>query len=86
MDRTHLHFFTWHTADRYLVDTVKELKLVDKVADGSAPLWVLRRWLLPVALSKKIDAYFVRLFPNLFGQQVVMSVSRIEEHYGLQPP
>jgi 2-polyprenyl-3-methyl-5-hydroxy-6-metoxy-1,4-benzoquinol methylase len=80
MDRTHLHFFTWHTADRYLVDTVKELKFVEKVAEGSAPLWVLRRWLLPVALCTKIDAYFVRLFPNLFGQQIVMSVSCIEEH------
>ena len=80
MDRTHLHFFTWHTADRYLVDTVKELKLAYKIAEGSAPLWVLRHWLLPVALCTKIDSYFVRLFPNLFGQQIVMSVSRIEEH------
>jgi 2-polyprenyl-3-methyl-5-hydroxy-6-metoxy-1,4-benzoquinol methylase len=80
LDRTHLHFFTWDTADRYLVDTVKELKLAYKVAEGSAPLWVLRRWLLPVALSTKIDAYLVRLFPNLFGWQIVMSVSRIEEH------
>src|SRR5262245_17584027 len=35
MDRTHLHFFTWHTADRYLVDTVNELKLECKVAEGS---------------------------------------------------
>ena len=76
MDRTHLHFFTWHTADRYLVDTVKELKLAYKIAEGSAPLWVLRRWLLPVALSTRIDAYFVRLFPNLFGHQIVMSVRR----------
>jgi methionine biosynthesis protein MetW len=80
MDRTHLHFFTWDTADRYLVDTVKELKLERKVAEGSAPLWVLRRWILPVVLSTKIDAYSVRLFPNLFGWQIVMSVRRIEEH------
>src|SRR5262249_5663403 len=65
MDRTHLRFFTWDTADRYLVDTVKELKLAYKAAEGSVPLWVLRHWILPVALSTKIDAYFVRLFPNL---------------------
>ena len=80
MDRTHLHFFTWHTADRYLVGTVKELKLAHKLAEGSAPLWVLRRWLLPVAVSTKLDAYFVRLLPNIFGYQIVMSVSRIEVH------
>jgi ubiquinone/menaquinone biosynthesis C-methylase UbiE len=80
MDHTHLHFFTWHTADRYLVDTVKELKLEYKVGEGSVPLWVLRRWLLPVAVSTNLDMYFVRLFPNLFAQQIVMSVSRIEEH------
>ena len=79
MDRTHLHFFTWHTADRYLVDPVKELKLEWKVAEGSAPLWVLLRWLLPVVLSSKLDAYFVRLFPNLFGWQIVICVRRIEE-------
>jgi 2-polyprenyl-3-methyl-5-hydroxy-6-metoxy-1,4-benzoquinol methylase len=79
MDRTHLHFFTWNTADRYLVESIKELKLAHKVAEGSAPLWVLRRWLLPVTVSTKIDEYFVRLFPNLFGWQIVMSASRTEE-------
>src|SRR5262245_12918182 len=57
MDRTHLHFFTWNTADRYLVESIKELKLARKVAEGSAPLWVLRRWLLPVTVSTKIDEY-----------------------------
>ena len=85
MDHTHLHFFTWHTADRYLVDTVKELKLVYKVAEGSAPLWVLRRWVLPVIASTKIDAFLVRLFPNLFGWQIVMSAKRFADITICQP-
>jgi 2-polyprenyl-3-methyl-5-hydroxy-6-metoxy-1,4-benzoquinol methylase len=79
MDHTHLHFFTWHTADRYLVTNVKELKLAYKVAEGSAPLWVLRRWILPANASTAIDEFIVRLFPNLFGWQIVMSARRIDD-------
>jgi SAM-dependent methyltransferase len=77
MDRTHLHFFTWYTADRDLISPIKELKIVRKIADGAAPLWVLRRTIFPATLSRRIDSFCVRLLPNLFGWQIVMSATRI---------
>jgi 2-polyprenyl-3-methyl-5-hydroxy-6-metoxy-1,4-benzoquinol methylase len=73
MDRTHLRFFTWYTADRYLITPIKELQLVHKVAEGGAPLWILRRFVFPVGLSRCIDRALVNLFPNLFAGQVVMA-------------
>ena len=72
MDRTHLRYFTWYTADRYLVSPIKELEVVTKVADGAAPLWILRRWVLSIGLSRRIDVACVNLLPNLFGGQIVI--------------
>jgi 2-polyprenyl-3-methyl-5-hydroxy-6-metoxy-1,4-benzoquinol methylase len=77
MDRTHLHFFTWYTADRDLIHPIKELQIVTKVAEGAAPLWILRRSIFPTNLSRSIDALCVRLLPNLFGWQIIMSATRI---------
>jgi SAM-dependent methyltransferase len=71
MDRTHLRFFTWHTADRYLVNPVVGLTLVTKVAEGAAPLWFLRQ-ILPKNLTAALDQGGTRLFPNLFGNQVIL--------------
>jgi 2-polyprenyl-3-methyl-5-hydroxy-6-metoxy-1,4-benzoquinol methylase len=74
MDRTHLRFFTWRTAERYLISPVSELKLVTKVAEGSIPLWPLRR-LIPQQ-SRALDEFGTRLLPNLFGGQIVMDARR----------
>jgi SAM-dependent methyltransferase len=77
MDRTHLHFFTWYTADRDLIYPIKELRIVTKIAEGAAPLWILRRSIFRANLSRSIDAFCVRLLPNLFGWQIVMAAMRI---------
>jgi SAM-dependent methyltransferase len=77
MDCTHLRFFTWHTADRYLINPIKELQIMHKVPEGAVPLWILRRRLLPVSISRLIDELWVRLLPNLFSWQIVISARRI---------
>jgi 2-polyprenyl-3-methyl-5-hydroxy-6-metoxy-1,4-benzoquinol methylase len=77
MDRTHLHFFTWYTAERDLIHPIKELQIVTKIAEGAAPLWIFRQSLFPTNLSRSIDAFCVRLLPNLFGWQIIMAATRI---------
>jgi SAM-dependent methyltransferase len=77
MDRTHLRFFTWYTADRYLIGPITELRLLYKTAEGGVPLGILRRFVLSTGLSRRIDSVCVRLFPNLFGWQIVMLARRI---------
>ncbi len=72
MDETHLRFFTFFTADQYLFAQVPQIDCVEKRADGSVPLWVLRRYLFPRRLSAALDRVGVRLWPNLFGSQVLL--------------
>jgi 2-polyprenyl-3-methyl-5-hydroxy-6-metoxy-1,4-benzoquinol methylase len=72
LDDTHLRFFTYLTADRYLLRKSPELKLVSKSVTGSVPQWWLRRYLLPKSWSACIDALGCRIWPNLFGDQVLL--------------
>jgi SAM-dependent methyltransferase len=72
LDDTHLRFFTYFTADQYLLSKSPDLKLVDKVADGSVPLWWLRRYFFPEKLSKYLDKWGCRHWPNLFGDQILI--------------
>jgi 2-polyprenyl-3-methyl-5-hydroxy-6-metoxy-1,4-benzoquinol methylase len=72
LDDTHLRFFTFLTADRYLLAKSAELKLVSKTVTGSVPLWWLRRYILPASWSARLDQIGCRLWPNLFGDQVLM--------------
>jgi 2-polyprenyl-3-methyl-5-hydroxy-6-metoxy-1,4-benzoquinol methylase len=72
LDDTHLRFFTYRTADKYLLGKCPELKLVSKSVTGSIPLWLLRRYVLPRSWSSYIDALACRLWPNLFGYQVLI--------------
>lgn len=76
MDRTHLRFFTWHTAVKNLIDPVPELCFEGKVAEGSVPLWLLRRYVLPTQMSHWLDELATRAFPNLFCWQIVISARR----------
>jgi 2-polyprenyl-3-methyl-5-hydroxy-6-metoxy-1,4-benzoquinol methylase len=76
LDRTHLRFFTWYTADRELLGRIKELEIVNKMAEGAAPLWILRRTILPSGVSRYIDSLCVRLLPNLFGWQIIIVAIR----------
>jgi len=72
LDDTHLRFFTYLTADRYLLGKSPKLKLVSKSVTGSVPQWWLRRYLLPNSWSVFIDALGCRIWPNLFGDQVLL--------------
>jgi ubiquinone/menaquinone biosynthesis C-methylase UbiE len=72
LDDTHLRFFTYITADRYLLGKSPQLRLVSKSVTGSVPQWWLRRHLLPKRWSTGIDAMGCRIWPNLFGDQVLL--------------
>jgi ubiquinone/menaquinone biosynthesis C-methylase UbiE len=76
LDDTHLRFFTYLTADRYLLSKCPELKLVSKGVTGSVPLWWFRRYLLPKKGSEFIDKLGCRLWPNLFGGQILLKAVR----------
>jgi SAM-dependent methyltransferase len=79
LDDTHLRFFTYLTADRYLLSKCPELKLVSKGVTGSVPLWWFRRYLLPKKGREFIDKLGCRLWPNLFGGQILLKAVR--DHY-----
>lgn len=72
LDDTHLRFFTYFTADRYLLGQCSELKLISKSVTGSVPQWWIRRYILPRKWSNAIDALGCRIWPNLFGSQILM--------------
>lgn len=72
LDDTHLHFFTYITADKYLLSASPNLVLANKTASGSVPLWWLRRHVLPQRWAEYIDKWGCRHWPNLFGGQVLI--------------
>ena len=72
LDDTHLRFFTYFTADQYLLSKSPDLELANKVADGSVPLWWLRRHVFPQRWSERIDQWGCQHWPNLFGGQVLI--------------
>lgn len=73
MDETHLRFFTYDSAARHLLSRSPELRLTQRLAVGNVPLWLLRRKILSKSASAKIDLVGSRLFPNLFGEEVVFT-------------
>ena len=73
LDDTHLRFFTYFTADQYLLSLSPDLEVTYKSADGSVPLWWLRRYVFPRAWSERIDKWGCQYWPNLFGGQVLIS-------------
>lgn len=72
MDDTHLRFFTYFTAARYLLADSPELELQSECVTGSVPLWWLRRHVLRAEWSDAIDDWGCRLWPNLFGGQILL--------------
>jgi SAM-dependent methyltransferase len=69
-DRTHLHFWSYHTAEETFAGTPFEIQ--KKIAgDPALPLWPLRR-MLPRQLVQWIDACGGRLIPNLSAGQVIL--------------
>ena len=76
MDRTHLRFLTYDTADTYLLNEIDELAIVLKTVTGSVPLWLARRHIFPLRLSELCDSLGCRLAPNLFGTQIILSAKK----------
>jgi SAM-dependent methyltransferase len=76
LDDTHLRFFTYFTADRYLLSKTVSLELTCKTTDGSVPLWVLRRHIFPRLWVERIDQWGCRHWPNLFGGQVLIQATK----------
>jgi 2-polyprenyl-3-methyl-5-hydroxy-6-metoxy-1,4-benzoquinol methylase len=72
LDQTHLRFFSYRTAETYLFANAPEMQIVHKSAPGSVPLWILRRRVLPKRVSEQIDAWASRIWPNLFGSQILI--------------
>jgi len=73
LDDTHLRCFTFLTADKYLLSKCPGLQLKTKTAEGSVPLWWLRRYIFPRTLSECIDRWGCMIWLNLFGGQVLLS-------------
>ena len=76
LDDTHLRFFTYFTADQYLLAKSPDLQVSTKTVSGSVPLWWLRRHILPQRWSERIDQWGCRHWPNLFGSQVLIKVMK----------
>lgn len=76
LDDTHLRFFTYKTADKYLLSHADGLQLVGKHATGSVPLWLVRRYVLPSKWANHLDQLGCRLWPNLFGSQIELMAVR----------
>ena len=72
LDDTHLHFYTYFTADEYLLSESTDLTLSHKGVSGSVPLWLLRRHVFPTMWSKRIDTWGEQHWPNLFGGQILI--------------
>jgi 2-polyprenyl-3-methyl-5-hydroxy-6-metoxy-1,4-benzoquinol methylase len=75
LDSTHLRFFTYFTADKFLLPTEAPLRVTDKTVAGGVPLWILRRHVLPRTASERIDEIGCRVFPNLFGDQILLRLT-----------
>lgn len=77
MDDTHLRFFTFYTADKYLLSKTSNLKVIKKVVTGSVPLWKFRKYIFPKYLSNWIDKLLTKIFPNLFGSQIIIKAVKL---------
>jgi len=74
LDRTHLRFITFLSAERELLGDPppSDLTLVCKTGDGAVPMGPLRKLRAPRSLVRLADRWGVRNYPNLFAQQIVL--------------
>jgi hypothetical protein len=68
MDATHYKWYTYESCSRLLGENGFVVRR--RIADGSAPLGPLRKW-LPSGVCRTFDAAFARTFPGLFGYQLI---------------
>jgi SAM-dependent methyltransferase len=76
MDDTHLHFYTYATADRYLLSSTPDLRVIGKFGDGQVPLWFLRNWILPRRWRAALDTWGSRYWPNMFAIQIIVAAQK----------
>lgn len=72
LDRTHMRFFTYHTAPAELVAPIQGLDLLDRRGRGSAPLGLLRRFGAARGLCTVLDRAGVAQWPNFCSRETVM--------------
>jgi 2-polyprenyl-3-methyl-5-hydroxy-6-metoxy-1,4-benzoquinol methylase len=72
MDKTHLHFYTFHTAIKYLIDPIKELQIQHHLVNGSVPLAFFRHYLLNASMKQSFDRLGCKYMPNLFGGEILI--------------
>jgi SAM-dependent methyltransferase len=72
LDDTHLHFYTYRTADRYLLAESPDLHVTTKAASGWVPYSGIWRRLIGERAGSALDRWGVRRWPNLFGYQIVL--------------
>lgn len=72
LDRTHMRFFTYHTAPAELIAPVEGLNLLDRRGRGSAPLGPLRRFGAARGLCTALDQAGVTRWPNFCSRETVM--------------
>jgi 2-polyprenyl-3-methyl-5-hydroxy-6-metoxy-1,4-benzoquinol methylase len=72
LDDTHLHFYTYVTAEAHLLPGSLDLDVAQKTVSGNVPLWLLRRYIISSGLRKRIDSWGCHHWPNLFGEQVLI--------------
>ncbi|TCT03188.1 class I SAM-dependent methyltransferase [Aquabacter spiritensis] len=79
LDRTHLRFFTYATVEHHFdhADLRGRIEIIEKKAEGSVPLWPLRRLRSAKPLLAAIDAAGTRHFPNLFGRQILLLARKV---------
>ena len=77
LDDTHLRFFTYNTADHFLMSKSSDLRVATKEASGNVPLWLLRRHVFPQRWNQNIDRWGCRHWPNLFGEQVLIRAVKL---------
>lgn len=72
-DRTHLRFYTYYTlVDELLVDG---LLVKEKLFHGHFPIPIIRN-LLPGSLIERLNAVALRVFPNLFSNEIGLIFSK----------
>ena len=72
MDKTHLHFYTFHSAHRNLIDPICTLQVQLKSVTGNVPLAFFRHHFLTSSVKKSIDDLGCKYFPNLFGNETII--------------
>jgi SAM-dependent methyltransferase len=77
LDDTHLRFFTYATADQYLITPSVELKLVTKTVTCNLPFRRVWSRILPAWCVNQVESLACRRLPNLLGWQVLLHVVKL---------